>query len=425
MRRLILGLLMLSSFVGTPAVAATTLIPGFREQVVMSGLDGPTAFAFLPDGRILVTQKNGRLFLVVEGGPLPSPLLTLQPSEENERGVSGVTVDPNFAQNGYIYVYYTTSAQSCFGPTCDQASRDAAQSQAYPGPKNRVSRFTLADAAIDADSETIILDGIPSDSGSHNAGCMAFGPDGYLYVTTGDGGEIAAHAQDLSSLSGKVLRIAADGSVPADNPYVGVPGARGEIWSLGFRNPWKFTFDERGRLLVGDVGENTWEEVNVVTRGGNYGWPWFEGPELTDDGRQALGDQADAALLASSPTPANVNPRRPPRRSRIAETHYLSPACGYPHDGLSEAIILGAVPGSQSNYPEMYRQRLFFADLIQQHVWSISFDGDGTPAVQPFADGVGLTTQLKGGPDGNVWFVSFSRGVLARFEVDPAAAAVR
>jgi Glucose / Sorbosone dehydrogenase len=423
MRRLALFCCCIVWLVGVrAAAAATTVIPGFRERVVLSGLDGPTAFAFLPDGRVIVAQKDGRLFLVAEGRPVTSALLTLQPSEENERGVSGVTVDPGFAQNGYIYVYYTTSAQSCFGPTCDQAARAAAQSQAYPGPKNRVSRFALAGDAIDPDSETVILDGIPSDSGSHNAGCMAFGPDGYLYVTTGDGGEVAAHAQDLDSLSGKVLRIAADGSIPADNPYVGIPGARGEVWSLGFRNPWKFTFDERGRLLVGDVGENDWEEVDIVTRGGNYGWPWFEGPELTDAGREALGDGADAALLASSNVPATFNSRRPPRRSRVAEMRYLPPAYTYPHNGLSEAIILGAAPGSQSNYPDIYRQRLFFADLIQQHVWSISFDGDGTPALQPFADGVGLTTQLKGGPDGNVWFVSFSRGVLARFEVDSASA---
>ena len=426
MRRRILSFCFLASVLGTSAAAAEpTVIPGFREQVVMSGLTDPTSFAFLPDGRVIVTQKDGRLFLVVEGRPLTSAMLTLQPSEENERGVSGVTVDPSFVDNGYIYVYYTTSAQSCFGRTCDQASRAAAQDRVYPGPKNRVSRFTLVGDAVDPDSETVILDGIPSDSGYHNAGCMAFGPDGYLYLTTGDGGEAAVHAQDLSSLSGKVLRIAADGSVPADNPYVGVPGARGEIWSLGFRNPWKFTFDEGGRLLVGDVGENAWEEVNIVTRGGNYGWPWFEGPELTGSGRAALGDDADAALLASSNEPANVNSRRPPRRSRVAQTHFLPPAYTYPHDGLSEAIILGAVPGSQSNYPDAYRQRLFFADLIQQHVWSISFDGDGTPALQPFADGVGLTTQLKGGPDGNVWFVSFSRGVLARFEVDPGSASVR
>jgi len=284
MRRPILSFCFLASVLGTSAAAAEpTVIPGFREQVVMSGLTDPTSFAFLPDGRVIVTQKDGRLFLVVEGRPLTSAMLTLQPSEENERGVSGVTVDPSFVDNGYIYVYYTTSAQSCFGRTCDQASRAAAQDRVYPGPKNRVSRFTLVGDAVDPDSETVILDGIPSDSGYHNAGCMAFGPDGYLYLTTGDGGEAAVHAQDLSSLSGKVLRIAADGSVPADNPYVGVPGARGEIWSLGFRNPWKFTFDEGGRLLVGDVGENAWEEVNIVTRGGNYGWPWFEGPELTGD----------------------------------------------------------------------------------------------------------------------------------------------
>jgi glucose/arabinose dehydrogenase len=407
------------------AYAATTVIPGFREHVVTSGLTVPTAFAFLPDGRVIVTQKDGRVFLVTEGAPLTSAALTLQPSEENERGISGVTVDPNFASNGYIYVYYTTSEQSCVGPTCDQASRDATQGQAFAGPTNRVSRFIVTGDTIDPYSEVVMLDGIPSDSGYHNAGCMAFGPDGFLYVTTGDGGETPAHAQDLGSLSGKVLRITANGSVPPDNPYVGVPGARPEVWALGFRNPWKFTFDERGRLLLGDVGENDWEEVNIVTRGGNYGWPWFEGPELTDAGREALGDDAGAALLASSNQPSAASARRPPRRSRVAETHYIPPAYTYPHDGLSEAIILGAVPGSVSSYPEMYRQRLFFADLIQEHVWSITLDGDGTPAVQPFADGVGLTTQLKGGPDGNVWFVSFSRGVLARFEVDPTTASVR
>ncbi len=131
MRRLILSFCFLASVLGTCAAAAeTTVIPGFREHVVMSGLTDPTSFAFLPDGRVIVTQKDGRLFLVVEGRPLTSAMLTLQPSEENERGVSGVTVDPDFAENGYIYVYYTTSAQSCFGPTCDQASRAAAQSQA-------------------------------------------------------------------------------------------------------------------------------------------------------------------------------------------------------------------------------------------------------------------------------------------------------
>src|SRR6476659_4359831 len=112
MRRLILSCCFLASVFGTCAAAAeTTVISGFREHVVMSGLVDPTSFAFLPDGRIIVTQKDGRLFLVVEGSPLTSAILTLQPSEENERGVSGVTVDPDFLENGYIYVYYTTSAQ--------------------------------------------------------------------------------------------------------------------------------------------------------------------------------------------------------------------------------------------------------------------------------------------------------------------------
>jgi hypothetical protein len=125
------------------------------------------------------------------------------------------------------------------------------------------------------------------------------------------------------------------------------------------------------------------------------------------------------ALVSHVGTPP-VSSLRPPRRSRVAKPQYVSPFFTYGHDGRSSAIILGAVPGSRSRYPEELRQRLFFADLIWQRVWSLAYDRNGgTMTIEPFADGVGLTTQLLGGPDGNVWFISFSRGVLARFEVDP------
>ncbi len=395
----------------SPARAQSTLPPGFREVIVAEGLDGPTTFTFLPDRSILVADKHGRVYVVREGVPLPAPVLTIDPSEESERGLSGITIDPNFSANGFIYIYYTTSATSCPGPTCDPASRAAAANRPYLGPMNRVSRFTMIQQAIDPASEVVILDGIPSDSGAHNAGCMAFGPDGLLYIATGDGGEFHEHAQALDSLSGKILRIRADGSVPDDNPFTAIPEARPEIWSLGFRNPWRFTFDQQGRLLVGDVGENDWEEVDLITAGGNYGWPYFEGPGETADGLSALGT-----------VPVGVASLRPPgRRPRLPTPHYLSPLYTYPHDGNSAAIILGAIPGANSSFPEALRNRLFFADLIEQHVWTLEYDlVGGTLDVEPFADGVGLTTQMLGGPDGNVWFVSFSRGVLARFEVAPS-----
>jgi len=274
---------------------------------------------------------------------------------------------------------------------------------------------------IDPASEFVILDDIPSASGSHNAGNLAFGPDGKLYVSTGDGGETPTHAQDVSLLSGKILRIAADGSVPSDNPYALVPGARPEVWALGFRNPWRCTFDEQGHLYVGDVGENDWEEIDEVTEGADYGWPYFEGPDLTAAGIDALGASGAEAALVTIGTPSTApSTLRPPRRSRVAQARYMSPLFTYSHEGSSAAIILGAVPGSRSQYPEALRQRLFFADLIWQRVWSLAYDPEhGTLAAEPFADGVGLTTQLLGGPDGNVWFVSISRGVLARFEVVP------
>lgn len=390
------------------ASAQTTLPSGFREIVVAQGLDGPTTFAFLPDQSVLVGDKHGRVYVVREGAPLPAPVLTIAPSEESEQGLSGLTLDPGFSTNGYIYVYYTTSPSSCPGPTCDAAARAAAANRPYAGPLNRVSRFTLAQQAIDPGSEVVIVDGIPSDSGAHNAGCMAFGPDGMLYIATGDGGEFHDHAQALDSLSGKILRVRADGSIPDDNPYTAVPEARPEIWALGFRNPWRFTFDQQGRLLVGDVGENDWEEVDVIRPGGNYGWPYFEGPDETGDGLSVLG--------VAGPGIASLRP--PGRAPRRVMPHYLGPLYTYPHDGESAAIILGAVSGPNSPFPAALRNRLFFADLIQQHVWTLDYDlSNGTLDVEPFADGVGLTTQMLGGPDGNVWFVSFSRGVLARFEV--------
>lgn len=186
--------------------------------------------------------------------------------DHNEEGLLGLTFDPDYQDNGYFYVYYSAAS-----------------------PRRSVlSRFSLDAgnaAAADPASEVVIME-VAQPFGNHNAGQLAFGPDGYLYVALGDGGSAGdpqGHGQDLSTLLGSILRIdvselsaPGDYAIPADNPFVAT--ARPEIWAYGLRNPWRFSFDsETGLLWAADVGQAGWEEVNIITKGANYGWNIMEG----------------------------------------------------------------------------------------------------------------------------------------------------
>ena len=242
----------------------------FKESNFGLELISPTAMEFAPDGRLFVCQQTGHLRVIKNGIVLPTDFVTINVTSNVERGLLGVAFDPNFATNRFVYVYYT---------------------RATPLPiKNRVSRFTASAANPDVakpGSEVVILDDIASDAGNHNGGAIHFGLDGKLYVAIGDGGANSSNSQSLSTLSGKLLRINADGSVPPDNPFVGTPGARGEIWALGLRNPYTFAIDpDNGKIHINDVGQSTWEEINLGAAGDNYGWPVCEGacgnPNFTD-----------------------------------------------------------------------------------------------------------------------------------------------
>ena len=186
----------------------------------------------------------------------------------NEEGLLGLAFDPDYAANGHFYVYYSADSPR----------------------RSVVSRFTVlpdSPIAADPDSELVIME-IPQPYSNHNGGQLAFGPDGYLYVGLGDGGsrgDPMGNGQDLGTLLGTILRVDVAGAsvdggyaVPSDNPFVGVQGARPEIWAYGLRNPWRFSFDrETGALWVGDVGQNRWEEIDLVEKGRNYGWNIAEG----------------------------------------------------------------------------------------------------------------------------------------------------
>jgi len=258
-RQVVTGL----TFPTAPNPVSLTAVKAFPSLA----FEYPTCLAAPDDDtdRVFVGERAGRVRVFANDAAAAATAvfldLTAQVSrDDTEEGLLGLAFDPAYATNGYVYVCYSYSAET--------------------PRRTRVSRFRVkADDANAADpaTETILLE-IPQTGVKHNGGCLAFGPDGKLYVSAGDSGS-ASQAQDLQSLLGKILRIEPDGSVPADNPFTGGVG-RGEIWALGFRNPWRLGFDRQdGTLWVADVGENRNEEVDVVVKGGNYGWPMFEGDE--------------------------------------------------------------------------------------------------------------------------------------------------
>lgn len=265
--------------------AAGAVLPsGFSDSLVVA-VPGPTALAFTPDRRMLVTSQGGVLRVVQNGSLLAAPALdlTARICSQSERGLLGVAVDPAFATNRFVYLYYT---HNLFGACV-----------------NRVSRWVLSDANV-ASGEVVLLDRIHSTAGNHNGGDLQFGKDGHLYVSVGDGGcDHAATsncggandaARDRHVLLGKILRITREpGMVPADNPFVG-PGsgpchATGsttpgnwcrETFAWGFRNPFRMAVDPNApgtRLYVNDVGQSSWEEIDDLRSGADYGWNVREG----------------------------------------------------------------------------------------------------------------------------------------------------
>jgi glucose/arabinose dehydrogenase len=220
------------------------------------------------DEALIATQHEAAIWRVsLSGAHGPVPFGDLRSrigSFGNEEGLLSVAFSPQFDSDGRVYVYYTGGSPR---PTV-------------------LSRFQVVNGVMDTGNETIILE-VPDFASNHNGGRIVFGNDGYLYLSTGDGGgggDPQDNGQNTSSLLGKILRLNVTGqqtySVPPDNPFAGGGGAP-EVWAYGFRNPWRFSIDRpTGDVWVGDVGQNAWEEVNRAVRGGNHGWDCYEGNEV-------------------------------------------------------------------------------------------------------------------------------------------------
>ena len=266
-------------------------------QLVAEGLVSPLSLVTLPNGRALVADQVGIVRALTPGGgledgavlDLSARLSKVNHGSFDERGLLCMALDPDFARNRHVFVAYTAPRRASAPADWDCTLR--------------VSRLTLPDASplrLDLASERVVLE-IDKPYFNHNGGRIAFGPDRFLYLTVGDGGgpkgcdlgngrAPEGSGQNLSPLLGKILRIDVSNPgkepyrVPADNPFVNVPSARPEIWAYGVRNPWSLSFDRAGDhdLLIGDVGQMRWEEVNIVRKGGNHGWPLREGLEGFD-----------------------------------------------------------------------------------------------------------------------------------------------
>jgi glucose/arabinose dehydrogenase len=297
---------------------AQTFPPGFQTVRIAQNLN-PTDMKFSPDGQYLfVADKSGKIFLSRNDTWVAAPIIDFSTMVDpfNERGFTHIAVDPDFAGNGFLYVYYTVQGLGL----------------------NRVARFTFNfnTQLVDPASHFILLDLEPMVAAIHTGGALNFGADGKLYVTTGESSN-PFYSQSTSSVLGKVLRMNKDGTIPTDNPfYNALPGIYRYIYAIGLRNP--FTADVQpgtGRYFVLDVGQTLFEEVNEILPGKNYGWSLIEGPK-----------------------PANVTP----------PANYEDPFFSYPHD--SGCAIIGGVfyNPSTNGFPTEYLGKFFYGDYCNQTI---------------------------------------------------------
>ena len=242
-----------------PTPTPTPKVPTIRDELVQGGLSIPWDVAFLPDGKMLVTERIGNLLLFESGEPNSRRVANLAVPNvraQGESGLMGIAVDPKFATNGFVYVCASRTDQGQW--------------------LNQILRMKL-------EANTLTLDGYVVREGMRAAaihdGCrLAFGPDGKLWATIGEAG-MRPLAQNVGSLNGKVLRVNTDGSIPDDNPILPGASARTAAYSFGHRNPQGLSFQPgSGRALAVEHGEDSHDEINVIRAGGNYGWPLQAGP---------------------------------------------------------------------------------------------------------------------------------------------------
>lgn len=371
----------------------TALPTGFSESIVAGNLGSPTSMDVLPDGRVLVTTQTGNLRVVDHNVLVASPALHLNVDFTGERGLLGVAHDPNFAANHFIYLYHTVK------PTANVSTH------------NQVTRYTLDDnnAVLPGSAVEILQLNSLTGATNHNGGAMHFGTDGFLYIGTGDNAR-PENSQSIGLLLGKILRLDVsrivagdpvndvDKLVSPDNPYVnkGATGINQLIYASGFRNPFTFGVNAiTGEIFVNDVGLNTWEEIDPLIVGRNYGWGKSEG--------------------FATPLPPVVGPGP-----------YQDPVMAYNHGNArpitaaTGAAIIGGVfynapAGATDPFPAEFDGKYFFGDLGSNFIRTFDPANPGNAAnpdtSSPFATGTTpLPVNIALAPDGGLYYVAIGNG---------------
>lgn len=345
--------------------SAQDLPSGFSAETVASGINAATALTIAPDGRVFFAEQTGALRLFKDDRVLPEPALDIGDRLDNywERGLIGVTLHPDFPLTPHLFVVYVAKE---------------------PFTHHVVSRFTVTGDKVDPASEMVLLKGDDQSTmggfkpSGHQGGPIRVGPDGKLYIGLGEQTS-SQPSQKLDTLIGKILRINLDGSIPEDNPFYNkTEGKYRAIWAYGIRNPFGLVFESgNNRLWHTDVGQTSWEEINIITNGGNYGWPDAEG---------------------MSDNPDFINP-----------VHMYPPAIG--RSIVGGMFYPASEPaGSLYQFPEKWQGKFFFGDWANH--WIKALDPNDPERATTFARNFNGPVALEPAPDGSIYVLN--RGTIWR-----------
>lgn len=339
--------------------------------------EAPVEYTHAGDGtnRVFVVEQAGRIRVFDNTETVPSAGTYLDIKNKvaygGEMGLLGLAFHPKFNDNGYFFVNYTKD-----------------------NPRETiVSRFKASSAnasAVEPGSE-VVLFRFAQPYSNHNGGKLAFGPDGYLYVATGDGGsggDPLNNGQNKSSWLGKILRVDVNGSdkgnygIPKDNPFAGKSGLREEIYAYGLRNPWRFSFDAQGRLWTGDVGQNKIEEIDIVTKGGNYGWRVKEAAQPFNDKDNSVTDKL------------------------------IDPIHEYQHGDDGNSVTGGQVYKGKAN-PSL-RGKYIFGDFGSGRLWALTYDGSGKATNQLLLNRAGSISAFGEDASHELYICDYGEGQILK-----------
>ncbi len=400
---------------------------GFIQETVVLGLERPTSFALLPDGRIFIAEKSGVVRVAQDGQLLPEPFIDLstEVNDSSDRGLLGITVHPDWPSTPYVYLAYTYDPpeiknRNPAGARVSRVLRISADpnnlnvAQAGSGvvllgtnsTADHVGNPDQGDAepfSCFDDTGGFVRNCIAAEGTAHSLDSVRFGPDGALYVSSGDGivnSKGNSRALDPNSLNGKILRInPMTGEGYADNPFFdGDPGSnRSKVFAMGMRNPFRFVVDPRdGQVIVADVGNSNWEEINRGGPGSNFGWPCYEGPY-----EAATYANCDAYKSGSAPV--------------------TNAAYSYEHS-LKDPQLGSAIGGDLylgSAFPALYRGAYFYHDFNGGVVNFLTFNDDGSANSNQFATNVPGMVQMLAGDDGALYVLSVILGGIWRIRYAP------